>query len=98
MFDQSILSRPTPLRQAPAVLLHPVDPPDADAVWSTSARTVLLAVRGGGWTVARVLAWTWNPTGKPVVWRCAVDLGGTVGWFGYDARWLRPVPCSVPGD
>ena len=37
---------------AEAVLLRPVPAPGPDAVWSTSARPVLLAVRGG-WAVAR---------------------------------------------
>jgi hypothetical protein len=75
------------------VLLRPVDPPDTDVMWSTSARTVLLAVHGGGWARARVLAWTWNPAGRPVLWRCAVDLGDDhVGWYGYDARLMRPTP------
>jgi hypothetical protein len=83
---------------APAdVLLRPVAAPDEDAVWSLAPRTVELAVRGGGWAVARVLAWTWNPTGKPVLWKCAVDLGGTVVWFGYDARLLRPAGAGLLG-
>lgn len=81
---------------APAdVLLRPVAAPDEDAVWSLAPRAVELAVRGGGWAVARVLAWAWNPTGKPVVWKCAVDLGSTVIWFGYDARLLRPADAAA---
>ncbi|MEY9961362.1 hypothetical protein [Streptacidiphilus sp. MAP5-52] len=88
------LSRSASRSLADAVLLRPVPAPGPDAVWSTSARPVLLAVRSGGWAAARVLAWTWNPTGKPVLWRCAVDLDGTVVWLGYDARLMRPL---VPG-
>jgi hypothetical protein len=80
---------------ADAVLLRPVGPPDSDSVWSTLERTMLLATRGGGWIPARVLAWTWNPTGRPVLWRCAVDLGDDrVCWYGYDARQMRPAPAD----
>jgi hypothetical protein len=84
------------LMGADAVRLRPTDPPGPGAAWSTRARPVLLAVRGGGWVAARVLAWTWNPDpGQPVEWRCAVDLGGgTVDWLAYDCRLMRPV---VPG-
>lgn len=95
MFERASVSQPrlTPPTLADAVLLRPVDPPDAGAAWSTSARPVLLAVRGGGWASARVLAWTWNPSGRPVVWRCVVDLGDDrVGWYAYDARLVRPAP------
>ncbi|MFC1435981.1 hypothetical protein ACEZDB_35650 [Streptacidiphilus sp. N1-3] len=92
MFENASVSpiRPTfrPLRTlADALLLRPVDAPGPDAVWSLAPGPVLAAVRGGGWVRLRVLAWTWNPAGDPVVWRCAVDLGaGQVGWFAYDAR------------
>lgn len=86
-------ARATPLPAlAPGdVPLRPVAAPDEDAVWSLAPRAVELAVRGGGWTPARVLAWAWNPTGRPVVWICAVDLGGPVAWYAYDCRLLRPV-------
>ena len=75
---------------ADGLLLRSVAAPGPDEVWSLVSRTVLLTVRGG-WARAQVLAWTWNPDG-PVLWRCAVDLGGRVGWFAYDVRLVRPAP------
>jgi len=74
-----------------AIMLRRVAPPDSRAMWSLSARTVLLAAQGNSWVPARVLAWTWNPSGRPAVWRCAVDLGGQVDWYAYDPRLLRPL-------
>lgn len=84
---------PFPALTPSDVLLRPVAAPQEDAVWSLAPRMVELAVRGGGWAVARVLAWAWNPAGRPVLWRCAVDLGdGVVTWLLYDCRLMRPVP------
>lgn len=93
MFETAFVSptRPTrPPALADLLLLRPVAAPGPGEVWSPRERTVLLAVRGG-WARVQALAWTWNPDG-PVLWRCAVDLGGMVGWYAYDVRLVRPAP------
>jgi hypothetical protein len=73
------------------VLLVRAEPPAATDVCSTRRREVMVAMSDGSWEEAVVWAWTWNETGRPVRWRCQVEVGGHVSWYLYDDRVIRAV-------
>lgn len=71
------------------VLLNQADAPTEDDQCSTRRRDALVAMRGGSWQEAVVWAWTWNSTGRPVHWRCQVEIGGHVAWYEYVDALIR---------
>ncbi|MEY9965015.1 hypothetical protein ABIA33_003057 [Streptacidiphilus sp. MAP12-16] len=46
-------------------------------------------MRDGSWEEGVVWAWSWNAAGRPVQWRCQVELGGHVSWYVHDGRLMR---------
>jgi hypothetical protein len=95
MFECASVSQPrlTPPTLADAVLLRPVDPPDAGAAWSTSARPVLLAVRGAAGP--RRGYWRGRGTRRAGRWfGGAWSTSGTTGWAGTPTTpgWSAPRP------
>ena len=73
-----------------ALRLVPTSPPGADQGWSLRAREVLVAA-ADGWRPAIVRSWSWNPTGRPVLWSCRIETDGhDRGWFQYDPKLVRP--------
>jgi hypothetical protein len=69
-------------------------PSDADPR-STRRRDVLVAMRDGSWREAVVWAWAWNSVGRPVEWRCRMEIGGHASWYVYDHRLIRPADALV---
>ena len=72
------------------VLLVRAEPPGPAEPCSTRRREVLVAMEDGSWEEAVVWAWTWNEAGRPVRWRCQVEVGGHVSWYVHDDRVIRP--------
>lgn len=72
-------------------LLVPAPPPQTTDPCSTRRRDALVAMRDGSWEEAVVWAWTWNEVGRPVQWRCQVEIGGHVSWYVHDYGLIRIV-------
>ncbi|MBF9072716.1 hypothetical protein [Streptacidiphilus fuscans] len=73
------------------VLLLRAEPPTGGDPCSTRRRDAVVAMRDGSWEEAVVWAWAWNESGRPVRWRCQVEVGGHVSWYRHDGRLIRPV-------
>lgn len=76
------------------VLLLRAAPPGPTEPYSSDRREVLVATGGGRWSKAVIWAWAWNEIGRPVRWRCQLEVEGQVGWYCHDGRLIRS---TVPG-
>ena len=76
------------------LLLVRAEPPGPTDPCSTRRREVLVAMDDGSWEEAVVWAWTWNEIGRPVQWRCQIEVGGHISWYVHDDRVIRP---TTPG-
>lgn len=71
------------------LLLPPGPAPEPGASVTAGMRSALVGLQGGTWCEAVVWAWTWNATGRPVQWRCQIEVAGIVHWYYHDDRLLR---------
>lgn len=92
MFDTHPAPSPWHNEEIPAgwpVRLSCAAAPGRDEPCSTRRRDAYVAMVDGSWEEAVVWAWTWNAEGKPVRWRCQVEIGGHVRWYSYDEHLIR---------
>lgn len=74
----------------PLLLTRAEPPADGDRC-STRRRDVVVAMSDGGWEEAVLWAWTCDETGRPVRWRCQIEVGGHVSWYVHDRLLIHPV-------
>jgi len=72
------------------VRLVSAEPPALAEHYSSRRREVYVALADGSWKEAVAWAWTWNEAGRPVQWRCQLEIEGRVSWYAYDYRSIEP--------
>ncbi|WP_152628235.1 hypothetical protein [Streptacidiphilus neutrinimicus] len=92
MFDTHPAPHPSLNQDVPdgwPVRLRCAAAPAAADPCSTRRRDALVAMADGTWEEAVVWAWTWNGEGRPVEWRCQIEVGGHVRWYLHDESLIR---------
>ncbi len=54
-------------------------------------RDIHVAMRDGTWQDSVAWIRAWNTAGRPVVWRCQIEIGGHAAWYVYRGDDLRVV-------